>query len=329
MYVGSNPTGFSPIIVTLYTPLLMGWAAGLQNLLTWVQFPPVCLMYWLDDPIECRRIVECLKKGEVVLSLVEATLELKERTKCPYELFFCIHNDFLVVSPSDKAIGAAIKENVSEPFEFYHMRRILKRNQMVLDAGSCIGDYALEMCRIVGPYGRVLAVEPDPVNFEILRFNLRLNGFHWAETYNVALGAEPKTINMGKGIENVGDNTAGYIGNRETFPTRLCRLDDLTCGRVIDFAKIDVQGMETDVFSGGKTVLSASKGCLVEYCPDCLRKCGSSRQQFADEIFSIYTRVGMIAFTDVNYQIQWISKDNLIKMTGLTEDFYVNLWCDS
>ncbi|MFC7477135.1 FkbM family methyltransferase [Dankookia sp. GCM10030260] len=53
----------------------------------------------------------------------------------------------------------------------------LRPGEQVIDVGAGIGYFTLLMADLVGPQGRVLALEPNPQAAALLRRNLQLNGF--------------------------------------------------------------------------------------------------------------------------------------------------------
>lgn len=57
------------------------------------------------------------------------------------------------------------------------MGRYLKpeKDDYFLDVGAHIGKYSLQVARQIGDNGRVVAVEPTPVTFRILKQNIRIN----------------------------------------------------------------------------------------------------------------------------------------------------------
>ena len=57
------------------------------------------------------------------------------------------------------------------------LEKIAKPGMSVLDIGANIGYYALMELGLIGGKGKLVAVEPSPKNIEILRKNLKLNGF--------------------------------------------------------------------------------------------------------------------------------------------------------
>ena len=52
------------------------------------------------------------------------------------------------------------------------VRRLVGPGGTVLDVGANFGRYAKALADLVGPTGRVYAVEPVPLTFEILRSNV-------------------------------------------------------------------------------------------------------------------------------------------------------------
>ncbi len=56
------------------------------------------------------------------------------------------------------------------------LERVLKPGMSVFDIGANIGYYVLMELGLIGPSGRMLAIEPSPSNIELLRRNLALNG---------------------------------------------------------------------------------------------------------------------------------------------------------
>lgn len=57
------------------------------------------------------------------------------------------------------------------------LARNLRPGESVVDAGACAGYFTLLAADLVGPAGRVLAVEPNPQSAALLRRNAALNGF--------------------------------------------------------------------------------------------------------------------------------------------------------
>jgi len=56
------------------------------------------------------------------------------------------------------------------------LERVLRPGMTVFDIGANIGYYALMELGLIGPAGRLIAIEPSPSNLALLRRNLALNG---------------------------------------------------------------------------------------------------------------------------------------------------------
>lgn len=67
-------------------------------------------------------------------------------------------------------------------------RAHLRPRMTVVDIGAHVGYYALLAARAVGRFGRVLAVEPHPVNAQLLRRNLARNEVRNVEVIEAAAG---------------------------------------------------------------------------------------------------------------------------------------------
>src|SRR3954466_13046781 len=72
--------------------------------------------------------------------------------------------------------------------ELSTLRSLIRPGMVIADVGANVGFYALEMSKCVGPSGRVLAFEPDPLTFRLLQERVSRASLANIETYQVALG---------------------------------------------------------------------------------------------------------------------------------------------
>ena len=158
----------------------------------------------------------------------------------------------------------------------------VKTGQTVIDVGAHIGRYALVAAKKANS---VIAVEPDPSNFRILRENIRLNGFRNITALNVALSDNigSSTLYLQSG-GNTGTSSleAGWThvsrGNREigTIEVESRTLDGVASSlhlNSIDWLKIDVEGHEVHVLRGGKTALSLTQRLILEVSSKNVEEC--------------------------------------------------------
>jgi FkbM family methyltransferase len=127
---------------------------------------------------------------------------------------------------------------------------------------------------LVGPSGRVIAIEPNPLNVALLRDSAKDNGFDNIDMLTMALAAKPGAI----ALETDGSN--GRITPIDgppaepieaSFVVAARPLDDvLSDARVtrVDAIKIDVEGAEPLVLKGaGETITRYRPVLISEFYP--------------------------------------------------------------
>jgi FkbM family methyltransferase len=136
----------------------------------------------------------------------------------------------------------------------------------IYDIGGDQGIYTLFFARKVGPKGRVLTFEPNPVSHSHIVTNVDLNGFKHVSVRNIAIGDAPGTLTFAFLPNDPGTGTADKLiieqikkkpGSRVT-DVKVESLDNLIAKANLpkpDFAKIDVEGLELNVLRGMKQTL--------------------------------------------------------------------------
>jgi FkbM family methyltransferase len=155
-----------------------------------------------------------------------------------------------------------------------------------VDIGANFGLHALLACDVVGPHGKVLAVEPVPANLKLLRRNLTLNGF--TERCTIAEMAltdgtvDTVEMTVEPGMSLVASLAENFKG--EKIQVAAGSLDSLLAaeGRVPDLIKIDVEGAEHEVLKGASRTLAKGPPLLVEVHRFALGNFHSSAEDLAD-----------------------------------------------
>ena len=103
----------------------------------------------------------------------------------------------LLVDSRDKAVGHYLLNAIAyEPEELDLLRKCLKPGANFLDIGGNIGYFTIIAAKHVGPLGKVIAFEPEPHNFEILRRNVELNKLRNVMIENYAAVDQEKTLTL-------------------------------------------------------------------------------------------------------------------------------------
>ncbi len=141
-----------------------------------------------------------------------------------------------------------------EPIATALVKGLLQEGMFVVDIGSNIGYYVLLEARLVGERGRVVAIEPEPRNIDLLRRNITLNALANVTVIEGAIGDQ-----NGPGIVYLSDHSNWH----SMFPSEKCqlgtievkvyRLDSLVEHLMlprIDLIRMDVQGYEVTIMKG-------------------------------------------------------------------------------
>jgi FkbM family methyltransferase len=147
-----------------------------------------------------------------------------------------------------------------------------KEGDVVVDVGAHIGAYTIIGSKRVGLNGKVVSIEADPDNFDILDKNIKLNKLSNVIALNYAVYSEEKRIKLylpsGGGEESSSSytkyNTIMFDrahGNEKFVEVKANTLDYLLLSNTIkqeevNWIKIDVEGAEYEVLKGAREVLS-------------------------------------------------------------------------
>lgn len=165
--------------------------------------------------------------------------------------------------------GSQVAGNTLDVIEFYlHLFGILEENlsywieeQLApgdgfVDVGAHVGYFSLLASKLVGPTGRVVAIEPSPKTFAKLQHNLSLNSHcRNVRVVNAASWDSEGTAAIYRGPETGTGMSSLYPRFRTTLEARvhvaplpaLLSEDELSSARLI---KIDVEGSEFETVAG-------------------------------------------------------------------------------
>jgi FkbM family methyltransferase len=166
-----------------------------------------------------------------------------------------------------------------EPEEGKVLRSLTKPGCRFLDIGANMGYFSV-LVSAAAPGVRVEAVEPDPTNVRVLRFNLwfnLVNGTVWP----LALDDSSRALHLSDNEHNLGDLRTGRVdGGGENAAAKWVvpagSGDELFAGRSFDLVKIDTQGWEFEILIGLDGTLRRSPGVRIvaEFCPQILKDRG-------------------------------------------------------
>lgn len=191
-----------------------------------------------------------------------------------------VEGNTMFLSPSDSGISAELfhfgtreqRATAIMRSEFERIRRNVDQ-PTVLEIGANRGYYAFLAADVLGENARIIALEPDPENFEALNKGIDANGFGTISATRCAVGDEDttETLNIAETsnshtLQSVDEDDDKYTG--ETVETPVRRIPTLIEDRGlqpedIDVVRMDVEGFESAVFRGMGKLLNADSELLV------------------------------------------------------------------
>jgi len=176
------------------------------------------------------------------------------------------HGCKLEINPDDEGLSAELLVYGShEPTTTEFISNYLKKNMICVDIGANIGYYSTLYSKIVEKSGKVISIEPSPVNFKYLKNNMQLQNFNNFQLFNCACGEKQNIVKflLDKRANKcmvVEDDFSSDTSSIVTIPVRT--LDDIVIEcqiKNIDFIKMDVEGYEWHAIQGSLETIKKFK----------------------------------------------------------------------
>jgi FkbM family methyltransferase len=165
----------------------------------------------------------------------------------------------LLADMADAAVTPGLRAGDYEPHLTAVFERYCQPGMTVVDVGANLGYYSLLAARLVGPAGRVVALEPNSENCRLLLSSLRLGAVTNVDLVPVACDT---TTGWAYYSTHVGSNGGlvddGDLLGRPGVVVPTFRLDDVVSGPV-HFLKLDVEGAEGRVVQGATRILERDR----------------------------------------------------------------------
>jgi len=234
-----------------------------------------------------------------------------------------------VVRTSDKVIGKLLYcrgdfdlQKFIRSMHIIDEERGTGKRKLLIDVGANIGPICIPAVRR-GYVERVIAFEPDPENFRLLRINAILNGVEdRIESHQIALGASHGVAQLIHNNTNHGDHrieTGGCSTEGGSVVQVRC-LDDYwsTEKDIESILWIDVQGFEAHVLKGAQKAFSERCPLVLEFTPKDLNQNGTF-----NDLISLLTRSDYSIFFDLEHSTPLkmaLNQENLVALAQRLEE---------
>ena len=170
----------------------------------------------------------------------------------------------LLLPTADRVITPALSRwRVWEAAETRFLQATLGPGQTFVDVGAHVGYFSVLAAKLVGLTGRVIAVEPERRNLDLLYRNLARNGCRTAAVVPCAAGSAPGRVSLALDEDNRGGHRLVAPGDEDGDVFVSCvRLDDVLPTQV-DVIKIDVQGYDHEVIAGLRRTIASNPNLLL------------------------------------------------------------------
>jgi FkbM family methyltransferase len=131
---------------------------------------------------------------------------------------------------------------------------LLSKNDLVLDAGAGIGEFTVLASKKIGPGGGIIAIEPDPNDYELLQLNIKKNNCANVIPIKIGLGG------------NTGERRMEFRGRSYSFRVDTLEniLEKVELKKRINFIKMDIEGFETEVLSQSIDIIKNADTIAIE-----------------------------------------------------------------
>lgn len=155
------------------------------------------------------------------------------------------------------------------------IRCLVKSGEVAVDLGANIGWYTSVLAHLVGEKGRVYAVEPIPITFDLLRAVVDALGLKNVQTFNCAVSDKDGSVLMELPKYDYG-GTNFYMARivsetaapapSETILVPRRSLDSIlpsTVAEAVTFVKCDVEGHELEVLKGASKFFARTQPAMM------------------------------------------------------------------
>jgi FkbM family methyltransferase len=212
-------------------------------------------------------------------------------------------------------------EGCFEPLTTAVIKKYVREGMTVLDIGANIGCHTLLFAKLVGVGGKVIAFEPMSYAYSKLKCNIELNNFDNIKLEKIALS------NVIQTLQDVHFQTSWTLDGTSQYPNDKEIVDFITLDKYvvindvdkIDFIKLDVDGYEYKVISGGIDTLKRDKPLLLmELGVYTLQNAGDNINDLintlADIGYEFYSENNLNRFQNSDAMVNSIPKDGTINV---------------
>ncbi len=207
-------------------------------------------------------------------------------------------NGILAVDPRDLEVGLKLRNNGGYGLdEITRINELITTKSNILVVGAHIGSLVIPIAKNCK---KVVAIEANPNNFNLLKTNLHLNNSENVTAHNIAASSKQEKIKFQMNVVNSGgskrlpkNNEYMYrYDNPEVIEVQAHSLDEYLDENNFDLVLIDIEGSEYFAMQGMEKILSNCNTLIVEFLPHHLKNVADvTVEQFLSLIPKQFTKL--------------------------------------
>lgn len=207
-------------------------------------------------------------------------------------------NGTLAVDPRDLEVGYKLRNYGSYGLdEITRINQLITTKSNVLIVGAHIGSLVIPIAKNCN---KVVGIEANPNNFNLLKTNIHLNKAENVSIHNIAASSKQETIKFQMNVVNSGgskrlpkNNEYMYrYDNPEVIEVQAHSLDDYLDENNFDLVLIDIEGSEYFAMQGMTKILTNCNTLIVEFLPHHLKNVADvTVEQFLSLIPKQFTKL--------------------------------------
>lgn len=177
----------------------------------------------------------------------------------------------------------ALYKSIFEP-SIDHLHSLVRPGSSVVDVGANVGFFTLKFSKWVSDGGRVIAIEPEPMNLDALKRAISRNGVANVDVIQAAAAEKEGELRLSLNPLNPADHRLAEQG----IPVSAITIDGLLQERgwpPVSLIKIDVQGAEPRTLAGAQEAIARFHPAIfIEIDDEALGAAGSSADSLVDSL---------------------------------------------
>lgn len=165
-----------------------------------------------------------------------------------------------------------------------HVRFLVRPGSTIVDVGANVGFFTLKFSKWASDGGRVLAIEPEPVNLDALKRAVARSGSTNVDVIQAAAAEKEGELFLSLNPLNPADHRLAEQG----IAIRAVTIDGLMQERgwpVVSLIKVDVQGAEPRTLAGAReTIDRFNPAIFIEVDDKALIEAGSSADELIESL---------------------------------------------